>query len=182
MAELTPQERLQPALLDRLIDDAPERHKETREQRVLSLNQLRESVLRDLAWLFNAGNHESVFDYDIKSQREKPEAEHLRILWPQVARSVLNYGLPALSGRTASSIDIPALERLLTETIRTFEPRILPHTLQVRAVVADGQMNHNAIGFEIQGELWAQPVPLHLWLKTEIDLESGNVRIEPRNS
>ncbi|HND97244.1 MAG TPA: type VI secretion system baseplate subunit TssE [Plasticicumulans sp.] len=167
MAELTPQERLQPALLDRLIDDAPERHKETREQRVLSLNQLRESVLRDLAWLFNAGNHESVQSLDA---------------WPQVARSVLNYGLPALSGRTASSVDIPALERVLADTIRTFEPRILPHTPQVRAVVAREQMNHNAIGFEIQGELWAQPVPLHLWLKTEIDLESGNVRIEPRNA
>lgn len=167
MAELTPQERLQPALLDRLIDDAPERRRETREQRVLSLNQLRESVLRDLAWLFNAGNHESVQSLDA---------------WPQVARSVLNYGLPALSGRTASSVDIPALERVLADTIRTFEPRILPHTLQVRAVIAQEQMNHNAIGFEIQGELWAQPVPLHLWLKTEIDLESGNVRIEPRNA
>lgn len=166
MAELTPQERLQPALLDRLVDDTPERQEESREQRVLSLNQLRESVLRDLVWLFNASNHESAQSLDA---------------WPHVARSVLNYGLPALSGRTASDIKIPALERVLTDTIRTFEPRILPHTLQVRAVVSDGQMNHNAIGFEIQGELWAQPVPLKLWLKTEMDLESGNIRVEPWN-
>ena len=53
MPELTPKERLQPSLLDRLTDDAPHRRTESREQRVLSLAQLRESVMRDLAWLLN---------------------------------------------------------------------------------------------------------------------------------
>jgi type VI secretion system protein ImpF len=38
-------------------------------------------------------------------------------------------------------------------------------------------MNHNALVFEIQGELWAQPVPLELFLKTEIDLETGNFSV-----
>ena len=36
MAELTPQERLQPALLDRLTDDEPDKKQEPREQRVMS--------------------------------------------------------------------------------------------------------------------------------------------------
>ena len=54
MAELTPQERLQPSLLDRLTDDEPDRLQESREKRVLSMSRLRECVLRDLAWLFNA--------------------------------------------------------------------------------------------------------------------------------
>ncbi len=54
MAELTPKERLQPALLDRLTDDEPEKPQESRDKRVLSTNRLRECVLRDLAWLFNA--------------------------------------------------------------------------------------------------------------------------------
>jgi len=51
---LPPQERLQPALLDRLTDDEPDKKLEPREMRVLSKRKLRESVLRDLAWLFNS--------------------------------------------------------------------------------------------------------------------------------
>ena len=31
---------------------------------------------------------------------------------------------------------------------------------------------------EIEGDLWAQPIPLQLYLKTEIDLESGQVKVE----
>ena len=54
MAELTPLERLQPALLDRLSDDAPQVKVESREARVISRQRFRQAVLRDLAWLFNA--------------------------------------------------------------------------------------------------------------------------------
>lgn len=38
-------------------------------------------------------------------------------------------------------------------------------------------MNHNALSFEIEGDLWAQPVPLRLLLQTDVDLESGHVRV-----
>ena len=48
MAELTLQERLQPSLLDRLTDDEPGNLKEAAERRVLTLNQLKASVLREL--------------------------------------------------------------------------------------------------------------------------------------
>ncbi|MHC4750853.1 MAG: type VI secretion system baseplate subunit TssE, partial [Planctomycetota bacterium] len=36
MAELTPMDRLQPCLLDRLTDDEPDVQKESRDQRVVS--------------------------------------------------------------------------------------------------------------------------------------------------
>jgi len=38
-------------------------------------------------------------------------------------------------------------------------------------------MNRNAVAFEIEGDLWAQPVPLHLFLRTEIDLDSGSFSV-----
>ena len=61
MAEqLLPQDRLQPALLDRLTDDEPDKKQEPREARVLSKSRMRQSVLRDLAWLFNATRLEAV--------------------------------------------------------------------------------------------------------------------------
>ena len=164
MAEqLTPQERLQPALLDRLTDDEPDKKMEPRARRVLSKSRMRQAVLRDLAWLFNATRLET-----------SASLTHL----PYARRSVINFGLPALSGLTASTLEVPDLERAIRQTILDFEPRILPDTLQVRAVVDVGELDHhNVIGVEIEGQLWAQPVPLELLLRTEIDLETGKVQI-----
>jgi len=160
---LLPQDRLQPALLDRLTDDEPDKKQEPREARVLSKSRMRQSVLRDLAWLLNATRLEVVADLTKV---------------PHVRRSVLNFGMPALSGRTASSLDFTDLARAVREAILTFEPRILPATLQIRTLLEAGDLDHhNVIGVEIHGQLWAQPVPLELLLRTEIDLETGKVQI-----
>ena len=93
-----------------------------------------------------------------------------------MAHSVVNYGLPDLAGLTASGIDVGELEQIVKQACWDFEPRIMRHTLKVRAH-ADGEMSHNALVFEIEGELWAQPIPLELFLKTEIDLETGRHRV-----
>jgi type VI secretion system protein ImpF len=167
MAELTQQERLQPCLLDRLTDDAPEQKQEPRDQRVLSLRRLREGVLRDLGWLLNATSLSAVEDLSD---------------YPLVAESVVNYGMPPLAGMLASGIDIVEFERKIRQTILDFEPRILRDTLKVRLAVAADQMSHNAMTFEIEGQLWAQPVPQRLYLKTEIDLELGEVKLSDYSS
>jgi len=163
MAELTPLERLQPALLDRLCDDDPGQRTEPRERRVLNRAQLRQAVLRDLAWLFNA---------------TRPGASEGLSAHPEAARSVLNYGLPALAGETASSLDTQALEARARDAIVEFEPRIEPESLEVQVVISEDWMDqHNLIGIEIRGKLWAQPVPLDLLLRTELDLETGHVEV-----
>jgi type VI secretion system protein ImpF len=164
MAEqLTPQERLQPALLDRLTDDEPDKKLEPRERRVLSKSRLRLGVLRDLAWLFNATKLESGDAMDGL---------------PYARRSVINFGLPALSGQTASTLEVQDLERVIKQAILDFEPRILPETLEVTAIGEFSELDqHNVIGIQIRGQLWAQPVPLELLLRTEIDLETGKVQI-----
>lgn len=167
MAELTPRERLQPSLLDRLTDDEPEKQQESREQRVLSMRKLRQCVLRDMAWLLNSGNLKSIEDID---------------QYPYAACSVINYGLPDLAGMTVRVTDIDRLERMMRQVIQDYEPRILRNTIQVRAIVNDEHMNPNALSFEIEGELWGQPMPEHLFLKTEVDLESGQVRIDDSGS
>jgi type VI secretion system protein ImpF len=163
MGELTPQERLQPALLDRLTDEEPGARQEAREQRVMSKARLRQAVLRDLAWLFNATRFET--------------ADQLAKM-PDVRRSVVNFGLPPLSGRALSSLDLSDLEAAIRQAIIDFEPRLLATTLQVTALVEQGDLGrHNVIGVEIRGQLWAQPVPLELLVRTEIDLETGKVQI-----
>ena len=161
--DVLPQDRLQPALLDRLTDDEPDKKVEPREARVLSKRRLRESVLRDLAWLFNATQLEAVGTLATV---------------PYVRRSVLNFGLPAMSGKAASSFDVTDLIRAIREAILNFEPRILPSTLEIRTLLEAGDLDHhNVLGIEIHGELWAQPVPLEFLVRTDFDLETGKVRI-----
>jgi type VI secretion system protein ImpF len=161
--DLTSRDRLQPSLLDRLTDEEPGNLQESADKRVLSLNQLKASVLRDLTWLLNTT---SLLNADAT-------------LHTPAGTSVINFGLPALAGNSASSIDVSILESLIHQAIATFEPRILRNTLRVRAQTMPDQMNHNALSFEIEGDLWAQPAALPLLLRTVLDLESGHVQVVP---
>jgi type VI secretion system protein ImpF len=156
-------DRLQPALLDRLTDDHRAIATEADDQRVMTKQQIRQAVLRDLSWLLNA---------------VQPLAA-LAERFPAAADSVLNYGLPPMAGQLASRIDVGLLERGIHDAILRFEPRILADTLEVRAIEFTSVMaTHNIIEFEIRGFLWAQPVPLELLLRTQLDLEAGQVEIK----
>lgn len=156
MAELAPRERLQPSLLDRLRDDRPEQAVESREQRVLSLRALREGVLRDLAWLLNSTG---------LALAGPAQPRH-------VANSVLGFGVPDLSGTTVARVDLGQLERGIRQAIWDFEPRLIRASVTVRAL-APVEGEHHKLGFEIEADLWAQPYPEHLYLKSELDLERG---------
>jgi type VI secretion system protein ImpF len=162
MATHDARDRLQPVLLDRLTDLAPTSKLEADDRRVMNKAQIREAVLRDLAWLLNA----------VKPMPAQVEA------FPQAAASVLNYGLPPMSGQMASRIDINLLERTIKEAIQQFEPRVMQASLEVKALEASSMLDtHNVIEFEISGFMWAQPVPLELLLRTEVDLEAGQVQV-----
>ncbi|WP_374088120.1 type VI secretion system baseplate subunit TssE [Methylomicrobium lacus] len=163
MAELTHQERLQPSLLDRLTDDTPDKSIESREQRILSIRQLRQSVLRDLAWLLSASSLDTMVDL---------------AAYPFVEHSVINYGTPLSSGTSVSSMDTVKIERKIKQAILDFEPRILAHSLTVKLVSDEGKMNQQAVFFTIEGELWAQPLPTHLFIRSSFDLETGEVTVK----
>ncbi len=164
MATSDPRDRLQPALLDRLTDDTPELRSEPDERRTMTKAQLRRAVLRDLHWLLNA-----VQPLPARAARE----------YPALAGSVLNLGLPPLAGQLASKIDVATVERAIREAVQRFEPRILASSVQVRALEATSVLDtHNVVEFEIRGQLWAQPMPLEILLRTQLDLEAGSVRVQ----
>ena len=170
MAELTTTDKLQPSLLDRLRDDEPKERQESRDRRVMSMRQLREAVLRDLSWLLNAGCHP--LDDEIYQ-------------FPLVARSTVNYGMPDLTGRTASNVSPAKLEQMVLDAVAAFEPRIMRKTLGVKAVSlnASRQDNRgNTVGFEISGELCPLPMPEPLYLRTQLDLETGRCEVKTRTA
>jgi type VI secretion system protein ImpF len=162
MSELLLQEKLQPSLLDRLTDNEPDVKVESRDQRVLSISRLRACVLRDVAWLLST------------TQLSVTEslAEH-----SEVSRSVLNFGMPDLPGTYISGRNIATLEQALTEALRNYEPRIIADTVSCRIEIDDARLDHRSVVFTITGEMWAQPIPQALYLKTEVDLETGGVTV-----
>jgi type VI secretion system protein ImpF len=167
MAELTSQDRLQPALIDRLTDEDPGSRVESRDRRVMSMRRLRECVLRDLSWLLNTAPLSQV----------QPDLAD----FPHAQKSTLDYGLRDLAGTALSGVDPGELERRLKQVILDFEPRILRRNLRVRTVMPQDAEHRNSIAFEIEGELWAQPVPMRLYLKSELDLEDGSLTVVDRS-
>ena len=166
MAEASARDTLQPALLDRLLDDAPQQQVESREERVITRQRLRACVLRDLGWLFNTANLQDGID----------PAAH-----PEVVRSVVNYGVPPLAGLQMSGIDHAALERWIRDALVQFEPRFCADSIDVRCVTDPRGANHqNRLTLEIHARLWSVPYPLEILLLSDLDLESGVVSVTER--
>lgn len=156
-------DRLQPALLDRLTDDEPEQRQETLQNSVVSKGRLKRTVLRDLVWLLNTTAHNTSGQLDD---------------YPEIRSSVINYGIPVLSGKNFSGVDWRELERQIHDAILAFEPRILPDSLSVKAnVPTDPLEHHNLLQFELRGELWSMPYPVELLLRSELDLETGYMKL-----
>jgi type VI secretion system protein ImpF len=162
MAELMPQERLQPSLLDRLTDLDPGRREETREQRIITAARLREYVTRDIAWLLNCTRHWSSDELAASA-----DAGH----------SVLNFGIPDLAGAAVSGLDAALLQNHIRSALLDFEPRLIASTVQVSIEVDDARMDSRSLRFLIEADMWAQPMPLALYLRTDVDLETGEFHV-----
>jgi len=129
---------------------------------VLSLDRLRQCVLRDIRWLLNTGHLHQLQPLDE---------------YPEVKQSTVNYGVPDLSGNVLSVADLPRLEQAVRQAILDFEPRMLRQSVRVRATVNANTMSSNMLSFEIEGNLWAQPLPTRMFMRTAIDLETGEVEV-----
>ena len=158
MGQWSLKERLQPSLLDRLTDLAPDKEKESSSQQVLSQKQFKDAVIRDLAWLLNTTSLDSVLDLTG---------------YPEISHSVLNFGMPDISGHTSHSIDVGILEKSLRQIIYEFEPRIIQNSLKVTVHSNPDEMSHNSLVFAIEGVVFGQPMPFQIVLRSELDLECG---------
>ncbi|HWY30850.1 MAG TPA: type VI secretion system baseplate subunit TssE [Candidatus Acidoferrum sp.] len=159
MSDLTPIERLQPCLLDRLTDDEPTKQVESSRERVVSMQRYRSGVLRDLGWLFNS----NAFLYD-----EGDSA--LKLKYPNVHDSVINFGIRQLCG--VVSPDLERLQEDLEAAIKVFEPRIISRSLTIHV-----DTERNMLTVEVEGDLWALPLPAHLHLRTVLDVENGQCQL-----
>jgi type VI secretion system protein ImpF len=129
---------------------------------VLSQKQFKDAVIRDIGWLLNTVSLDCVFDLSP---------------YPEVKNSVLNYGLPDISGHTASSIDAVSLEKSLLRSIGQFEPRIIQRSMKVKVHSNPDEMDHNSLMFEVEAHVFGQPMPFQVVLRSELDLECGKFNL-----
>ncbi len=162
MADKLLEERLQPSLLDRLTDDAPNEKQENRSNRAIDVSRLREIIKRDLSWLLNTNNIANLLD---------------KKRYPNVARSVLNYGVAEVAGEFSTSVRAEMIRKSIQQAIALHEPRIIPGSaaVELRSDESKGEMQ---ISFDIHADMWAQPVPLELFLRSKVDVTSGEVTLD----
>jgi type VI secretion system protein ImpF len=138
---------------------------ETPERRLAVSRRLRELVGRDLSLLLNASSLE------VTDELEK---------LPNVRNSVLNFGVPPYTGRAASSAERDRLSRALELAIRRFEPRLMK--VRVTPEAFDARTQDQELSFRIDAQLWGQPAPHQIVLRTRIDTESGKAHISDPGS
>ncbi len=162
MADSLLTERLQPSLLDRLTDQEPTQKTEGREYRAIDLSRLREILQRDLSWLLNTNSLENTLD---------------KSLYPNVINSVLNYGVVEVAGEYSTTEKAEMIRKSINRAITLHEPRIIPGTANVE-IRAEENSNEMLVYFDIHADMWAQPVPIELYLRSNVDLTSGKVTLE----
>lgn len=170
--------RFRPSLLDTLLAGSLPVQDETAPAagsvfpgiQLYSLDRMSEAAFldtlrRDLSWLLNTIRLE-----DTLSLKGAPE----------VATSVLNYGIPDFSVRTVSSVDVFEASASIASAVRSFEPRINPVSLAVRGekTLTDGTAQ--SVVFNISCDIGPGADARHADFKTEIDVETGDARLEQR--
>lgn len=162
----------QKELLARLITRSERRTEIEARGIVVSSRVLREAVRRDIEALFNTQRFEA---RPLTTPAEAAvHSDHPPALddFPEVRRSVVNFGVPAFAGRSAKDFEPSSLAREIKAVLATFEPRLRESATRVTVTSSD----KTGLAIEIDGLLLLSPVPERLVLRTLVDLETGQAR------
>jgi type VI secretion system protein ImpF len=170
-AALTPDQKLR---VHRLVFQ--NRHRGELESRgiVVSPSVLREAVRRDIEALFNTERFEAVpLLSDLENEQIADNPPSLAG-FPEVRRSVVNYGVPSFSGRSSRDFDRETLAREIRSVLATFEPRLKESATKVTVNLGD----KSGLKIEIDAVLIMTPTPERMLLRTTINLDNGLARTE----
>ena len=117
---------------------------------------MRNTVKRELNWLLNTTRLSSVEDLEP---------------YPEVQTSVLNYGVPDLTGKAGQGRVMQMRARDIREAIRAFEPRIDPQTLEVE-VSTEGDRD-NAVTYVVRGDIVSAVKAMTVVYKTDVEVDTG---------
>ena len=121
---------------------------------------LRATVRRELSWILNTTNLNSVQNLDP---------------YPEVKTSVLNYGVPDLAGKTLTKRVVQSRAREIRDAIRAFEPRMDPRRIEVEALTESEK--ENAVTYIIRGDVTAAVQAMPVEFKTDIEIDTAAVTV-----
>lgn len=131
--------KYRPTLLDRLVDSDFREKSDTRPLRLISIEELKESVARDLEFLLNC---------------RSAVRDDLFVQFPESARSICSYGMSDFVGLSlASPSDRNHICRSLERTISIHESRLK----QVSVVLESSDGEVNRLKFAIHALLVVHP-------------------------
>lgn len=145
---------LQLSLLDRLIDREPGGSREPVQSRFATVNQIRDSVFRDLELLLNS--RRCILDV--------PES------FVQVNASVFTYGLKDFMAHNPRSPSVRLqIRQEIERTIALFEPRLRNVSIRIDAA----ETIDRSLRFRIHALLVADPVTEPITFDTYLDINRG---------
>jgi type VI secretion system protein ImpF len=148
-------------LLDRLIDEAPERDSDPPLMRDDVLDALRRSVQHDLEMLLNS------------RRRWRSWPAELR----ELNRSALAYGIPdCTAGSFHDKRERETLRAEIEDTLRRFEPRFA----RVRVSLVEGKDPlESTLRLQIEALLKVDPAPEPIGFETVLDASTADVIVRP---
>ncbi|MGF6477906.1 type VI secretion system baseplate subunit TssE [Paraburkholderia sp. JPY419] len=152
-----------PSLIDRLLDDAPARRSERPDAYAPNSEGMRRIIQRDLSLLLNTTNLDDEMDI---------------ARYPMLAESVVNYGIPALSGSYLASRNWETVEKMVRNAIVRFEPRLIPESLRIRPLNSENPVRYSQLVFEIHGLMRWSPYPLEFRIQSAFDIETNHVTFD----
>jgi type VI secretion system protein ImpF len=150
MAEIRNDRPLVTSVLDRLLDDEPERRQELPKARNQVLRELKESVRRDLQNLLNTRWRCSSWPPDLD----------------ELEQSLVNYGLPDFTGANLAATRPDDFRQIVEAAIRRAESRF--KTVKVELLRHDDQIDRT-LRFRINVLLYAQPAPEPLVFDSQLE-------------
>jgi type VI secretion system protein ImpF len=151
--------RIIPSVLDRLIDEDPDRVLEAPPSRSKSIEDLKQSVKRDLEWLLNTRQNAAGIPSELK----------------ELTHSLATYGLPDFSAFSVKSpSDHARMQRILETAISSFEPR-LENVVVTLIPVRDVEQK---LRFRIDARLRVEPAPEPVTFDTVLQAVSNQYMVK----
>lgn len=160
MSRVSPDRPLIPSVLDRLIDGEPGQRRETSPGRTQVLQQMKQSVGRDLQHLLNTRCRATGWPAGLR----------------ELARSLVAYGIPDCVGiNTGSREQQEQLRQMIRDAVETFEPRLSG----VRVTIADtDDPADRTLRFRIDGMLRVDPDPEPVTYDSRLDATHGDFFVQ----
>jgi type VI secretion system protein ImpF len=131
---------------------------------VMTETEIRRHVIRDIEWLFNTTGNTSL------------HSDSVIEAYPNVAASVLNFGLPSMSGDLVGRLEPEVLRDALGKVLERFEPRLQQTRISIVSS-KDETVREGTLSFEIEGSLRLDRGTVRIYLRTDVDIGTSTATI-----